>query len=130
MKFGGENFKRADRVGEAIKAEIAIILSQRIKDPRVGFVTVTSVHVSDDLRMAKVYIAPSIQGSGKTVLKCITHASGFIRRELAKTMQLRYIPELLFKLESDAPSRVLELLEQVKSPEDESFKKVSDQPGN
>ncbi|MFI5304635.1 MAG: 30S ribosome-binding factor RbfA [Nitrospiria bacterium] len=126
MKFSGENFKRADRVGEAIKAEIANILSRKIKDPRVGFVTVTSVQVSDDLRTAKVYIAPSIQNSGEVELNNLSRTSGFIRRELGRALQLRYIPELIFKLESDSPLKVLELLEQIKGPDEETVRKEND----
>jgi ribosome-binding factor A len=127
MKFGGENFKRADRVGEAIKAEIAEIISRKIKDPRVGFVTVTSVQVTDDLRFARIYIAPSIEDSGETALKSLSHAGGFIRKELGKALQLRYLPELVFKLESDSPLRVLKLLDQVIRPGKESSKNDHDE---
>ena len=127
MKFGEEKFKRAERVGEAIKAEIAEIISRKIKDPRVGFVTVTSVQVTDDLRVARIYVAPSIENSGETVLKSLSHAAGYIRKELGKALQLRYSPELVFKLESDSPLRILELLEQVIKPEKENSKNNHDE---
>lgn len=127
MKFHEEKFKRAERVGEAIKAEIAKIISRKIKDPRICFVTVTSVQVTDDLRIARIYIASSIEDSGETVLKSLSHAGGFIRKELGKALQLRYSPELVFKLESDSPSRILDLLDQVIKPEKESSKSDHDE---
>ncbi len=51
------NYKRADRVGDQIRAEIADILARKIKDPQIGFVTVTAVEVTDDLRHAKVFVS-------------------------------------------------------------------------
>lgn len=120
VKSAPEPFKRADRVGEAIKAEIANILSRKIKDPRVGFVTVTFVQLNDDLRTARVYIAPSVEESGDEVIKNLSRTAGFIRKELGKALQLRYLPELIFKLDSESPLKVLELLEQVKKKEGEA----------
>lgn len=106
-------------MGEAIKAEIANILSTKIKDPRVGFVTVTFVQVNDDLRTARVYVAPSIETSGEEVIKNLSRTVGYIRKELGKALQLRYVPELIFKLESESPLKILDLLEKVRKKENE-----------
>jgi ribosome-binding factor A len=116
MKPGWSQFKRADRVSEAIKGEIAAILSRRIKDPRIGFVTVTSVRLTADLKSATVYLAPSGEGDGGELLKNISHTTGFIKRELGKALQLRYVPDITFQLEENSPFHVLELLERLKLP--------------
>ncbi|MHB8482098.1 MAG: 30S ribosome-binding factor RbfA [Nitrospiria bacterium] len=109
---------RSERVGDQIRAEIADIISTKIKDPRVGFVTVTSVILTDDLKHAKIFVSASMDGSCEESLHSLFHASGFIKKELGKRLQLRYIPELTFKLENDSSSSVLELLEKIKK-EDE-----------
>lgn len=130
MKSFPEPFKRADRVGEAIKAEIANILSRKIKDPRIGFVTVTYVQVNDDLRTARVYIAPSVEESGEELIKNLSHTVGYIRKELGKTLQLRYVPELIFKLESESPLKILDLLEKVRKEENEVLRDDHDETGH
>src|SRR5512135_588192 len=82
-------FKRAERVSDQMKEEIADILMRKIKDPRIGFVTVTDVEVADDLRNAKVFV--SIYGGDKVkTLKGLESASAFIRSELGRRMRMRY----------------------------------------
>ncbi|RMF84607.1 MAG: 30S ribosome-binding factor RbfA [Nitrospinota bacterium] len=91
-------FKRADRVGELILEEISAMLIREIKDPRIGFVTLTRVEVSDDLRYAKVYA--SIMGDEHTeqqTLQGLQSATRFIQRELGKRLRLRRIPKLTFQ---------------------------------
>ena len=86
------NFKRADRVAELIRAEMADIIIKEVKDPRLHSVTITSVKITDDLRNAKIYLdecSPEIKAG-------LTKAAGFIRRELGKRVQLRCVPELTF----------------------------------
>ena len=91
-------YKRSARVSDQIKQEIADILMRKLKDPRVGFVTVTDVDVSDDLRNAKVFV--SIYGEGKeATLKGLKSAAPFIRSELGRRMQMRRVPELLFRFD-------------------------------
>ncbi len=116
----GEPYKRAGRVGDQVKAEIAEIISKKISDPRVASVTVTAVILTDDLKYAKVYISPWLAESSEATLKGLTHAAGFIRRELGKRLKIRYLPELEFKLESDSPYQILDLLEQIKTKNRES----------
>ncbi|MBI4640455.1 MAG: 30S ribosome-binding factor RbfA [Candidatus Tectomicrobia bacterium] len=93
-------FKRTDRLGELILAEIADLLLRGIKDPRIGFATLTRVEVTDDLRYAKVFV--SILGEEKEkkrTMAGLKSASGFIRGQLGKRLRLRYTPELTFKLD-------------------------------
>lgn len=88
---------RTGRLSEEFKKEISEIIQNDIKDPRVGFVSVVHVDVSGDLRHAKVYV--SVLGDEKTTADSMTalkSASGFIRREIAQRIQLRYTPELTF----------------------------------
>jgi ribosome-binding factor A len=89
-------YKRAERVSDQMKQEIADILMRKIKDPRIGFVTVTDVDVADDLRNAKVFV--SVYGSDKaSTLKGLESASPFIRSELGRRMRMKFVPEILFR---------------------------------
>jgi ribosome-binding factor A len=109
--------KRTDRVGDQIRMEIADILTRRVKDPRVGFVTVTAVDVTADLRQAWVYVTVLQQGPQETeTLAVLARAEGFIRSELGRRMKLRYLPALTFVKDTslDRVKRVMSLLEQVR----------------
>ena len=89
--------KRSVRVADLIQREISEMLLRSIKDPRIGFVTITRVSVSDDCRFAKVYF--SVTGSAderEKSLEGLNSAKGFIRRELGRRVTLRYTPEVLF----------------------------------
>lgn len=90
-------YKRADRVADQIRMEVAEILAKKVKDPRLDFVTVTDVAVSGDLRLAKVYVTTFCEGrEAQAVMKGLSRAVGFIRTELGRRMALRYTPELIF----------------------------------
>jgi len=91
-------YKRTDRVGDLMRVEIADLLLRRVKDPRIGFITVTGVKVSSDLRHATVFV--SLLGEGRVVdetLKGLARASGFIRSELGRRLRFKYTPELVFQ---------------------------------
>ncbi|WP_442600904.1 30S ribosome-binding factor RbfA [Paenibacillus sp. KN14-4R] len=107
---------RVGRVGEQIKKELSQIIQTNIKDPRVGFITVTGVDVTNDLSQAKVYI--SVLGSEETknaALQVLNKAKGFIRSELGKRIRLRIVPDLVFKIDTsiDYSSRIESLLHQI-----------------
>jgi ribosome-binding factor A len=90
-------YKRTDRVGDQIRLEVADILTRRMKDPRVGFVTITSVDLSADLRQAWVYVTVLQEGEqGNEAMATLARATGFIRGELGRRLKLRYVPELTF----------------------------------
>jgi ribosome-binding factor A len=94
-----------------MKQEIADILMRKIKDPRVGFVTVTDVDLADDLRNAKVFV--SVYGGDKEAsLKGLKSAAPFIRSELGKRMRMRCVPELLFRFDAtvEQGAHIMELL--------------------
>jgi ribosome-binding factor A len=91
------SFKRADRVAELIRADMSEIIRQEVKDPRLHSVTITSVKISDDLRNAKIYFVEMGKDECSEEIRTGLHkAAGFIRRELGKRLQLRFVPELLF----------------------------------
>ena len=89
--------KRAVRVGDHILKEIALLLLDRVRDPRVKGVTVTGVRLSDDLKMAKVFY--SVMGEKNRVKGAqagLDSAKGFIKREIGRRLRLRYVPEIMF----------------------------------
>ncbi len=109
-------YKRATRVADQIRAEVADILMRRTKDPRVGFVTVTDVELTNDLRLARIYVATLPEDPhGAGALAGLAHAVGFIRAELGRRLRLRYTPELIFQRDLSGPrgDRILTLLDQV-----------------
>ncbi|MGI6684817.1 MAG: 30S ribosome-binding factor RbfA [Bacillota bacterium] len=88
---------RSGRLAEEFKREISDIIKNEVKDPRVGFVSVVNVDVSGDLRHAKVFV--SVLGDEKATsdtIRALKSAAGFIRREIARRIQLRYTPEITF----------------------------------
>jgi len=92
---------RSERVEEQLKKEISRILQEDIKDPRIGFTTITRIDLTGDLRYARVYF--SILGDDKAKeesLEGIKSSVGFIRKLIAERMNLRYVPELYFKLDN------------------------------
>ena len=91
------DYKRTDRISALMQREISDILQRQIKDPRVGFCTVTHVEVSADLRHAKVRV--SIMGDEaqcQSSMAGLKNATGFIRREIGQRLSLRYTPEIRF----------------------------------
>jgi ribosome-binding factor A len=92
--------KRSDKVADLIQREISQMLLKSIKDPRIGFVTITKVNVSEDCRFAKVYF--SVVGTlteRERSMKGLNSARGFVRKELGRRIRLRYTPEILFQFD-------------------------------
>ncbi|HLH60281.1 MAG TPA: 30S ribosome-binding factor RbfA [Ktedonobacteraceae bacterium] len=107
------NPHRQEKLGELIALELSDLLRTRMKDPRVGFASITRVEVSGDLRHAKVFV--SVLGSEneqEDTIRALKHATGFLRHELASRLTLRYMPELVFKLDISIQegARILELI--------------------
>lgn len=112
---------RTGRVGEQIKKELSVLIQNEVKDPRVGFVTVTGVDITSDLSQAKVYI--SIFGDEEKKaesLKGLDKALGYLRTELGKRMRLRHTPELIFKVDESIEygSRIEKLLGEITQDEE------------
>jgi len=112
---------RNSRVGEQMKKELSQIIQREIKDPRIGFVTVTGVEVTGDLREAKVFI--SVMGNEEqkqNSVQALQKAKGFIRTELGRRVQLRHIPDLIFKMDESIEygSKIENLLNDIKKDTD------------
>jgi len=92
--------KRSEKVADLIQKEISQMLVKSIKDPRIGFVTITKVAVSEDCRVAKVYF--SVAGNlaeRESSVKGLDSAKGYVRRELGRRLRLRYTPEIIFQFD-------------------------------
>jgi ribosome-binding factor A len=112
----GERTPRAERVGEEFREVLAEEIP-KLKDPRVGFVTVTGVHVTPDLRRAVVYYTVlGEESERRATVAGLRSAAGHLRQVLGHEVRLKFLPELLFE-EDDTPrraERVDELLRKVK----------------
>lgn len=114
-------YKRVTRVADQILAEVADILVRKTKDPRVGLVTVTGVEVTDDLRLARVYVSMLRDEAREAItLGVLDKATGFVRAELGRRLHLRYTPEVVFLKDQGRArgERVLELLRSLERKED------------
>lgn len=108
--------KRLDRVNQLIREEISLLLQRELKDPRLGFVTVTEVEVSKDLRQAKIFV--SVLGDENQWAASLTglhSARGFIRHWLRQHLELRVIPELQFRADRsmEHAARIQQLLQRL-----------------
>lgn len=107
---------RTGRVGEEIKKELSVMIQRELKDPRIGFVTVTGVDVTSDLSQAKVYLSVlGDEDQKKDTLKALDKATGFLRTEIGKRIRLRHTPELIFKIDESIAygSRIEKLLDEI-----------------
>lgn len=109
-------YKRADRVGDLLREEVSEIIIKKIKDPRVGFVTVTAVKVTDDLSIARVYITILDKSQEAATLSALRAASGFIRSELKKRLRMKVIPKIEFRKDEtyEKGVRIDELLRKIR----------------
>lgn len=88
---------RAERVAQALKKEVGSIIHDELKDPRIGFVTVTRVELTQDLQYAKIFF--SVLGTEKEQLdskQALESAVGFIKRQIGRRIKLRLVPEIRF----------------------------------
>jgi ribosome-binding factor A len=112
--------RRAARLAEEIREEVADIVARRLKDPRIGFVTITRVELTADQALARVLF--SVLGEAadrKATLAGLSQAAGFVRRELGQRIRLRHTPQVSFEYDKglDAAVRVAQLLDEVKATE-------------
>jgi len=116
-----ESFKRANRVADLIMAELSDILLKQVRDPRVKLVTITRVKLTDDLRLAKVFFVEMAKDTcDPEAKKGLQKATGFLKRELSKRLQLRYVPDLLFMVDEsfEYASRIDRLLAEIRREEE------------
>ena len=92
---------RVEKLQELIKQELSQIILTELKDPRLGFITVTGVELTGDLKYAKVYV--SIMGTGdeiKSSLLGLKSGLGLMRREIGRRIRMRFVPEISFALDT------------------------------
>lgn len=122
--------RRQEQVADEIKQIVSVLLQREMKDPRLGFVTVISADVTQDLKYAR--IAVSVLGSPeeqKSSMDALASGRGFIRREVASRMHLRSVPEINFRLDRGAEysDQINQLLNELKVADEE--KAVDSLPG-
>lgn len=109
-------YKRSKRVGDLLREVIADIIMKRLKDPRLGFLTVTGVELTEDLKTASVYVSILKEEERESTLQILNAAQGFIRQEVAKEVRLKFIPAFHFVLDTSAEygARIDKLLKEIK----------------
>lgn len=112
---------RIDKVENLIKEEISLILLYKVQDPSLGFVTVTKVKVSPDLKNAKIYLSVFDKKQREAVLEKITLLAGMIRTELASRIKIKFVPELKFFIDD-----TMDYVEKIEG----LIKKIHDNKGN
>ena len=113
--------KRSDKVAEAIHESVSSILARGLNDPRIGFVTITSVDVTDDLHLARIFFTViGDEKSKKSSEAGLNSAKGHIRRELGRVLTMRYLPDIVFKYDhsQDYGSRIDSLLKEIGADND------------
>ena len=111
--------RRAARLAEQIREQVAELIASKLKDPRIGFVTVTRVELTSDQRLARILVGVlGEEPERKKTLEGLRQAAGFVRRELAQRMRLRFVPDVVFEYDRgiEATDRVARLLAEAQPP--------------
>ncbi len=107
---------RVARLQAALKTEVSDIIHNQLKDPRLGFCSVTSVELSRDLRHAKIFVSVLGDDEAKArTVQALAGATGFIRSELGRRVRLRHTPEVVFRLDEsiERGTRLVSLMREV-----------------
>ncbi len=109
-------YKRSQRVSDLLREEIADIIFFKLKDPRIGFFTVTGVDVTDDLKIAIVHVSILKDEEKQSTLGILQSSKSFIRSELSKRLKMKFIPSIDFRLDTSAEygSRIEQLLSEIR----------------
>lgn len=122
------SYKRSQRVSDLLREEIAEIIMRRLKDPRLGFVTVTGVDITEDLKIAKVFVSVLKQEDRELTLEILNSARSFVRSEVAKRVRMKVIPSIEFKIDESIEygARIDRLLKEIKDRAEETGKEEKD----
>jgi ribosome-binding factor A len=110
--------RRQQQVADLLRDEVSEIIQRQMNDPRLGFVSITRVEMSPDVRYAKLFVSVyASEEEQREALHVLNRATGFIRHELAPRLKLRQLPELTFRLDHsmEHAERVQRLLRQIES---------------
>jgi len=109
-------YKRSEKVAEAIHEMVSELLIKGLKDPRIGFVTITGVKVTDDLHLATVFFTViGTEEERRATEKGLNSARGYIRKEMGRNLRMRYIPDIVFRYDESVEygSRIESLLREI-----------------
>ena len=112
---------RTARLAEQIRQDLTELLARQVRDPGIGFITLTRVRVTEDLQQARVFYTSMAEGdAAQKTARALTRTTPFLRRALAERLGLRRVPELTFAVDASLANqaRVEELLEQIKRDDD------------
>jgi ribosome-binding factor A len=115
-------YKRSQRVSDLLREEIADIIIYKLKDPRIGFITVTGVDVTDDLKTSIVFLSVLREEDKKPTLEILNSAKSFIRSELSKRLRMKFIPSVEFRLDPSIEygSKIDKLLDEIRKKDESS----------
>ncbi len=109
-------YKRSQRVSDLLRQEIADIIMRKVKDPRIGFVTVTGVDLTDDLKIARVYVSCLKEDEKEATIGILNSAKSFIRSEVGKRVRIKVLPSIEFRFDESLGygDRIDKLLKEIK----------------
>lgn len=115
-------YKRSQRVGDLIREEVADIIMYRLKDPRIGFVTVTGVDLTPDLKLAKVFVSILKEEERVLTLEILNSSKNFIRSALSKRLKMKFIPVIEFRLDTSIEYgyKIDKLLKEIKDVDEDT----------
>ncbi len=121
-------YKRSQRVSDLLREEIAEIIMRRLKDPRLGFVTVTGVDITEDLKIARVFVSVLKEEDRESTLEILNSAKSFVRSEIAKRVRMKVIPTIEFRIDESIEygARIDKLLKEIKKHSGESNEENKD----
>jgi ribosome-binding factor A len=115
-------YKRSQRVSDLLREQTADIITYKLKDPRIGFITVTGADVTDDLKIAFIYVSVFREEEKKTTLDILNAAKSFIRSELSKRLRMKTIPSIEFRIDTSIEygNRIEQLLSEIRGKNESS----------
>ncbi len=115
-------YKRSDRVGDLIREEVADLIMYRLKDPRIGFVTVTGVEMTADLKLARVFVSIMKEEERELTLEILNSSRNFIRANLSKRLRMKFIPAIEFRLDTSIEYgfKIDKLLKEIKDKDEDA----------
>ena len=128
--MAGKNNNRIGRINEEYRKELSQIISYELKNPNItGLISVTKVKVTTDLKYAKVYISILNSKNQEETMQSLKKSAGFIRTELAKKVNLRNTPELIFEIDDSIEygAKIDKILNEIIPKEEKETKKDNDE---
>ncbi len=115
-------YKRSQRVGDLVREEVADIIMYRLKDPRIGFVTVTGVDMSPDMKNARVYVSVLKEEDRELTMEILNSSKSFIRSLLSKRLRMKFIPTVEFRFDTSIEYgyKIDKLLKEIKDRDEDT----------